>query len=425
MTSDFEVSPLQDLLFFLKDQPKLDWESQGDEFMHRVGVQLAEVTGQPLVGHSMTTVNVENGGRSYWYRRYSFSGPTLLTALATLPTSKGEWLVAVVGTDADQANAEAGMWAEAIARAEAELGGTLEQRWWSVVAPVSSIAGALVLNERREISGITLERPVVPHARLERTQRPRGLGNGGQIEVIFPVVAHGSAVGYNAPAAMERANGDLLRLCAALTLDTDTLWEVIEAPQQFERDPASLPTSEDAWMQESLAGNLLTREVRPSDLAVKAIAQMRLEGSLSELLSAYYHARAIQEHSPSLAAVIYVSVVEAIGASFVPLAKCDCCGECEQLIGYARQFRQGLKLVLAPKDAKRLGNLYGKRSKTAHQAALHGAEFRLWSIPNSFVHDPADYFLYQEVREVRSAAGRLLRLMVLGELPGAESATSV
>jgi len=365
----------------------------------------------------MAAVPFEQDGKSYSYRRYTFSGPTLETALAAIPLSDGRWLLAVEATDVGQARTEEHVWVAAIRGARADVGRACEHPWWAVVAPVSPVAGPLVLDRSCTISGITLAQPVAPYARYARVPGPRRLGGGGQVEVIYPVVARGAAVGYRPDVAMKRANDQLMSLCAALTLDTDVFWEVVEAPQPFEFTLASLPSAEHPSLAHCVKDNWEVRELAPSGFAAATVGKMHADPEVVELVSACYHARAIEATSPSLAAVIYVSVVEAIGARFVPLSKCECCEKCDRYVGYARQFRQALKLALPAGDAKRLGKLYNKRSKTAHEGALHGTEFRLRERTNSFTQDPADYFLYQEVWHVRAAAGRLLRLMVEDRLP--------
>lgn len=417
MTSGPGLSARGHSPFLLREQPSLDWAADGDEFLRRLRDQLAEVTGVPVAGLFMTTVPFERDGSKHWYRRYTFSGPTLATALAGLPLKDGGWLLAVEATDISQAETEARVWVAAIRGARASMGGTSHHPWWAVVAPTSPLAAALVLNGNHTLSEITLEQPLAPYVRYARLPRPRGLGGGGQAEVIYPVVAAGTAVGYQADVAMRLANAQLIDLCAALTLDTGVFWEIIETPQPSKRELASLPSAEDASLQLCVQDNWEASEVTPSGFAAETVAKMHADSDVTELVAAFYHGHTIEQDSPSLAAVIYVSVVEAIGARWVSLSKCRCCEQCDQYIGYARRFREALKLVLASEDAKRLGRMYNKRSKTAHQGALHGTELRLWSTPNTFIEDPADSFRYQELWYVRVAAGRLLRLLVEDQLP--------
>lgn len=405
------------VLIPLSAQPSLNWAADGDEFIDVLRETLAQITETPVTGSFMNAVPFEWHGASYMYRRYEFSGPTLATTLAAIPLKNGNWSLALEAADRDQANSEESIWAAAISKAQANMGKTKDHSWWAVVAPTSPISGALVMDHSHTISQITLKQPVSPYARYARVPGPRGLGGGGNVEIIYPIAAQGASVGYSARVAMRGANDKLMTLCAALTLDTDVFWEIIEAPQPFERTPGAFPSSEDASLEQSMEGNWEIHTVAPSAFAEKTIAKMHTDSGYTELVAAYYHARTIEQDGPSLAAVIYVSLVEAIGARFVPLTKCDCCEQCTQHIGYAKQFREAMKLVLQAKAAKRLGQLYSKRSTTAHQGTLHGTEFRLRSAPNTFAQDPAEYFLYQNVWQVRAAACYLLRLMVEDLLP--------
>jgi len=178
-------------LFFLEVQPGLDWAADGDEFIDNLDEQLVQVTGVFVTGSLMAAVPFEQDGKSYSYRRYTFSGPTLETALAAIPLSDGRWLLAVEATDVGQARTEEHVWVAAIRGARADVGRACEHPWWAVVAPVSPVAGPLVLDRSCTISGITLAQPVAPYARYARVPGPRRLGGGGQVEVIYPVVARG------------------------------------------------------------------------------------------------------------------------------------------------------------------------------------------------------------------------------------------
>jgi hypothetical protein len=202
-------------------------------------------------------------------------------------------------------------------------------------------------------------------------------------------VATGIAASYEASTAMRFANAQLLTLCAALTVDTNVFWEILQPPQPSEhRRP--LPSAEDPTLEQHAQDHEQIWDVTPSDLATKAVETMEADADVTGLVAALYHARTIERTTPSLALVMYVSVVEAIGARFFSQTRCKCCDKCDKSDGYSRQFRQALRLVLPSKDAKRLGKLYGKRSRTAHQGALHGTEFRLTGTRNTFVDDSAD-----------------------------------
>ncbi|GAB3264304.1 hypothetical protein [Arthrobacter pigmenti] len=403
-------------VFLLSEQPSLDWATYGDEFVDRLGQHLADIMGGALAEQHMSTVPFQRAGRDHFYRRYTFSGLGLDTALAGIPLKDGNWQLGVEASDAKHAEAEADVWAAAIRNAQADIGQTSDHPWWAVLVP-TSVFGSVVLDGSVTIAEITLIRPMVPYARFARESGMRRLGGGGEVEVVYPVVVSGTATGYQPRAAMNRANDQLLSLCASLTLDTDAYWEVAEAPLPHERDPASLPATEDPSLTGLAEGMQPPSNLVPSSFVAETVEKMKADSDVGELMAAYYHARSIEDISPSLAALIYVSTVEAIGSRFVPLSKCECCDACDKAVGYGRRFRNALKLVLPSKDAKRLSQLYDKRSKTAHQGALHSTEFRLWGPPNSFKHDPADYFLYQEVWHVRAAAGALLRLLVEDQLP--------
>lgn len=406
------------------EQPSVVWPSDGDEFIYRLTGQLERISESPVSGSSMTTVPLQQGDQETGYRRYTFSCPGLATALAAIPMKDGSWLLGVDATDAEQANTDWPLWTAAIRAAAAAMGQTSKHDWWAVVAPISQLAGVSVLESTVEFAGITLMRPVVPHARIMRAAGPRGLAGGGQVEMIYPVVASGTTAGYQNPVALNQANDELLILCAALTLDTGCLWEVIEAPQSHEIEPASLPQSEHHLPADLSTENWLTSELSPTEFASETVTKIGSDPGIKELLASYYHARSVEITSPSLAAVVYVSIVESIGTRFISLSKCSCCEKCKHKEGYAKTFREALKVVATPDVAKRLSGLYDRRSETAHAGTLHGTEFRLRGAINGFKSDPADHFLFREVWHIRDAAGRLLHRLVQGQLPSRVEAVS-
>lgn len=404
------------------EQPQLDWVAQGDEFFHLLEQEIAAAKDTTSTGGGMHTIPVKGGGGAHNYRRYGFAVSGLITDLGAFHRAADDWVLGVDAPDFGQAQAEAPAWIGAIRRAQARLGRTSEHRWWAIVAPTNEHSGAVVLEHGVTVADIRLAMPETQYERYRRSATPRGLGGGGTVEVTYPVVVRGSASGYESRAAMKQANDQLLRLCASLTLDTGYFWEVLESPQPYEWDPTSLPVSEYP-LNDRDPVKYATVNCAATEVAEETFARMETDSVVANLAAAYYHAREIEEGSPSLATVIYVSVIEAIGSRFVPLTKCQCCADCNKSQGYARQFRKALREVLPRKEADRLGRLYEKRSKTAHEGTLHGTEFRLFAISNSFDSDPADFFFYQEVRHIRAAARGLLLKLVEDGLPEMEPAT--
>ncbi|WP_159617140.1 hypothetical protein [Arthrobacter zhaoguopingii] len=403
-------------LYKLKYQPSLDWSTHGDEFISRLGEALAESVGHPMTRSSMRSISTRPTPP---YRRYEFHGLELRTALAAFPLADGSWCLGLEAASPEEASLDGRLWAPAIRRAEVDLGHTTERPWWAVVVPVNPLAlGIVTFDEEFPIPDIELRRSANPYTRYRRTPGPRPLGGGGSIEVVYPIVMHGKAFGYRWEDVAKRANAQVLDTCACLTLGTGALWEVTTLPQPHELDPASLHQAEDPSLRNiNTADYNLSTLTASSTFIAAALAKMQAEPEVAELIAAYYHARSIEETSQSMAAVVYVSIIETIGSRSTPLSPCLCCENCNQKIGFAKRFREALKLVVPENEAKRLSKLYEKRSRTAHQGTLHGSEFRLWSMPNSFMQDPADHFLYNEVWHVRAAAGKLLRLLVGDGLP--------
>jgi hypothetical protein len=123
-------------------------------------------------------------------------------------------------------------------------------------------------------------------------------------------------------------------------------------------------------------------------------------------LTAYYEALQLDDDHPSAAFVLYVTVIEGIGAGQVELTQCLACGAQK---GAAKRFRTALRTIMTGTQAATLAKAYERRSRTAHVGALHGAERTLGYLPDSdFRIDDTLRFEEDELATIRQAARAVL-----------------
>ena len=128
---------------------------------------------------------------------------------------------------------------------------------------------------------------------------------------------------------------------------------------------------------------------------------------LTRALLMHHEGVLISREHPSLALVAFTAVVETIGASRTKPTRCQ---TCRQITGSTERFRATLATVIGSDRAKRLGELYSKRSTTAHASHLHGREAMAggWGRLSLYEPDPASFFEAGELETLRNASRLLL-----------------
>lgn len=397
-------------LYPLASQPALDWPQQGQALLTSLHGALENLAGVPIVASKMNIVEFEGGPLKFSYMRFLFEGLPWNSHLAAIPQKDGSWLLAIEVTDPDSAAAEHDQWMGAISAAYSALGPPTDYEWSAVIAPTSDVGGVPIADIEASLDDLTFHPRDHYYVRYESRSRDMG---GGSLEVLAPIVVSGLARAFMLARALHESGQRLLWACAILTLDTNATWVILRAPQPHLLDPASLPAAEFPDLEPAAKDTWLTSDVRVFGRAGDISDRRKSDKTFAERLIAFYHARTIERDSPSLACVMYVGLIESFGTEIQSLTTCDCCDACDVQLGYGRQFRAALKAVLPGKEARRLGKLYGLRSKTAHQGALHGEEFTVGFFRDLFEPMAASsYFLYQEVGSLREAA-RLLLLQAL------------
>lgn len=210
------------------------------------------------------------------------------------------------------------------------------------------------------------------------------------------------------------------RACALLSLAWDECWIVRQGPMrvvtgdrvQIPHLPQGYDLGRSSWPD----GCALAPEQEPEqprsrelpDWAGAAWTLLDHDAALAGALSAYYEARLVEAGHPSLAAMLYVTVVEGVGAGIVDLT--EPCSECGQSKGATKRFYKALRTVRPRKEADALNRFaYERRSRTAHVGVLHGAETMLGRLPDSeFRIDDAQRFQDDELNQIHQVARDVL-----------------
>lgn len=97
----------------------------------------------------------------------------------------------------------------------------------------------------------------------------------------------------------------------------------------------------------------------------------------------------------------------------------SCSGECGGVVGIADRFRAAIASVLSADEVELLGNAYSKRSRTAHDARLHGSEAVLGMFPigRLFPPDTRSAFEWGTVH----LAAKASRDLILARLDGTKT----
>jgi hypothetical protein len=233
--------PRAKLYVDLFDAPlDVDWPREGDELLHHMWEALGERV--HMSGHSFQQ-HVPTEAEPYFYFGYRPTSDELKSELALVPTEAG--IRAFVGIlDASDSPRHVKPWADAIIEAANRINRPHpEHPWTAVIGPVGAqLQGAQVLKAPAEVAGLRIRAATTPYYDANVQDRVPSLG-GYAVDVSFPVIVEGSAVGYDWGVASQAAAPPLNRLCALLSLAFDANWRVRQAPQRYSNVVEALPRS--------------------------------------------------------------------------------------------------------------------------------------------------------------------------------------
>ncbi|MFC0248414.1 hypothetical protein ACFFIO_07860 [Citricoccus parietis] len=332
----------------------------------------------------------------------------LPASFALIPLKGDQLAFGLIAEDERRADEGREIWNGPLDKALERLEAMLSFEWRAVIAPVTDYSPPAALDHEYLLGGLHLVPNGRPYARLKRAM-PRGMLQGGEVELLHPVIVTGSANSHDWGTARVDADEQVVRLCTALTVATGEYWEVLESSQMREyAEP--IPAAEieflDGEITQDWAPPTLLSAMPIGDEAYVRIAE---DDAYGALCSALYNACAVEHTSPSLAHVAFVGILETIGGQWVELDTCKTCGSQK---GSAKRFRRALKEAFphwSNRERKPLEQQYEQRSKTAHEGRLFAGEDRLSRVMDFFQSDPTDEFKFQGVMPIKMAAIELLR----------------
>jgi hypothetical protein len=391
--------------------------------------------------HVLAYLQEHAGMASQQSRGWEFKGPDLKAIGLISPTSgvlstKLSWiyyrseLYAFISGEGDfqEHESDIEIWAQALNFATQKLSeGHPEHSWWAVIGPTPQMNGITkTIGGPLTINGIHLREGALSY----EDDRQKSL-QGLHIHAWIPVIVEGRSTGYNWNAASQKANKDIYRLCALLSLETEQHWTRREPANATESTPIVLPEP-NLFIRS--ANPVIERELRQR---IAQLDEAHLTTAWDNLhrnpawerpLYAYYQGMGLVLNFPSYAVVAFVAAIEQTGKLlFAPEtpAKCPECNH-PMFNPASRLFRQALELVVEKDKAKQIADdLYRWRSGTAHSGVLLGNEttFGDWGAPEVLVPSrPSDKFFAFGLLDSMRTARNLLRKLLAGELTSHKSA---
>jgi hypothetical protein len=397
----------------------INWTTDGDRLIHLVleglAVEMGGAQGWGISTHHPTADD------PYRYVELEFRDPRLLSKLCFVELQSGARIAAVRVPDRTSTTpAQVHPWLASLARALENLEEEMPTHPWSAAIGMVGERASGRLHGGVRLGGFTLSPADRPYVEVVEQKQIPNLG-GGQIRRDWLAIVQGASVGYSPAAARELAAEELNLLCALLSVATGIPWRIRHAPEARLLTAGTLPKTR---MSGDIPFRLPDDESRDEEVVLPnwlepGLALVRKDDALRRSVLAQWQAMLLEDEFPSHALVAYVSVIESMGSRLVELKKCSCCGQCSVRVGANKRFREAIKLVREPTDAKQLGAAYNARSLTAHEGRLHGGEERHGSFPTMrfFSGERMQMFRLTEVWPLRDASRDLLLLALEGRFP--------
>jgi hypothetical protein len=389
----------------------VNWQEEGDEWLHHMWTALGEEVS--LTGHSMGTQDPS----PEFPAKHLVLVPTssdLRSRLRLVLLQRG--LVAVVtGTDGtDVIPDQVEPWAKAVEEASRRIGQRHQSSDWSAVIgklPGVEVRWVTLASEAR-VGPLRLY-PAEHYLTEYQPSSSPSLFQRGTFW-SWPILVEGSTTGYNWQVAAIAASRAVHRLAALLSLAWGCCWVMRQAPGPRE-EGIRLDTPERPWwdkpsdLAEEDRTDTFGREDLP-DWLDQAWSILDGDPDIEDALLVYHEGLVLQQKGhESFAMIAFVASIEALGAQLGELRRCP---ECGTVIGSAERFRRALALVM-PEEERRKALakvVYGKRSTTAHEGRLHGAEPAPGSLPfsGSFFSRDSVWEFTRHLHETRQASRDLL-----------------
>jgi hypothetical protein len=378
---------------------------EGSQWHHHLRVALHELVAFRSLSRRRAPLAVPGGG-SVDGIEYAVQDSALHSHLwVTLP----EYRVLIVGRGSVH-ESQVEPWVQAVAQAKARLAHQHpEFQWTAVVGPCPNNYGiALGLAEAATIGPLRLR----PGGTRLVEYLPASSLNSRSNFWSWPVIVEGTARGYNWPAATEAAARDLTRLCALLSVSWRRGWQVRQPPMQGAGSSLTIPEYAAFEAHTPIGDNIQRADASVPQWASGAWDILARDPTARNALTAYYEGLLVEDDHPSLALVAFVAVIEAIGKELHPPVR-----------SYFERFRRALRLVAFEPEVERLRSIYdARRSRTVHEAAIHGHELARGALPlaSFFGPDPFSRFELKVVGQLNRLSRNLLHLVLKDELLSAK-----
>lgn len=342
------------------------------EFTVRLSDELSESGTLESIGSG--TPSVPFAGAQFHVSRADIS-----TRLEVVKIDTG--LVAiVVGDTLEAVNEEFEMWRVAFQAAEQQLSHKAPKWEWNAIigpSPHTLYSWDLALAESCRIGPMRLHKSTVymsegrPGSTLWDHEINSASGS-------WPVVVEGTVQAFEYHAVTDMAMGDLTHLCSLLSLALGEPWVPRSLPMLTNMRQYSVPTKAPGspdWIP-------VVEQPRRKDFKISSwlgdawnLTKRNDQNHLRHAVATYREGLILSRSHPSFSLIAFVASIESIGKRHVKLERCGVCG---QIRDSGKRFRDPLDRYLDrekfPATYQRIQSYYSKRSKTAHEARLHGSE---------------------------------------------------
>lgn len=275
----------------------------------------------------------------------------------------------------------------------------------------------LVVPSGLRLEGVRVYRPIEPfdYTDLHPPEEKIKSGYSGTYNSKFEVLIEGTENGKSWPTVSFSVAKRLSKFAAYIAVHLDTIME-------FENRIVNKSENPEWYIDTSHENSRVKTHPNATSISIteeiiEKWSSYVDDKTLTESFEMYAEAMKIERKHPSLAHIAYVSAIERIGQELKPPNKCcgvagDAnlhCENCVAVKGASAAYRAALRTVLSQSETKRFFKLsYGKRrSKTVHEAVLHGNESTADStMHHSLVQDNGHFSF--EVERVKKIAREVL-----------------
>lgn len=401
-------------------QPDIDWRLQGDSFLDSMPRTLSESGHCDGMNFQISRRLMKFNDALYGeVEDIQFTNLQWPSSLISIKESGGARSLAILLSAGCDEDLEVTNWCQVILRSLKRMQEGVESKWFAIIGARWDLACASCFPYNGKIGDFTVRSVDQRYVALDSGALTMDAG-GGRVHFYYPVVIEGKCKESDSRSLLRIARREVAWISGVLTLCTDAEWVLLRQPHVGEHFEYEIPAVSPGIPVELGQLSNTVRQVHlyaDPDLLFRA---MRTNVKLSNRVKAFSHARSLEKTSPSLASILYVSLIESLGKNLAKRDRCDCCPECTIPVGCSQQFSAALRLgARSEQEFNLLSNMYSKRSRTVHDGLLHGWESSPDLNTPNFWADASDpeNFQFQYCLPLMEVARRLLLNSVAGALP--------